>query len=114
MALHHGPDQRMGARSSVYLSFRELETSLTQPTPDLFTRLAQLSINSEIQISSAFGGQARRGWRVKVTMRGCPDSTPIIARGTSLVEALDQAITEADAMGWLHSPWRIREMGPPP
>jgi hypothetical protein len=71
--------------------------------PDLFERMARLDRFCEVQVSSVYSGQRRTGWKVRISRRDTPTTLPLVTFGASLRAALEDAVIQADALGWLDS-----------
>lgn len=71
------------------------------PTPDLWTRFAKLDRCCTVTFMSTFEGDLRTGWQVKLTRQDSDAARPIVTRGATLSEAMEDALHLADAMGWL-------------
>lgn len=66
-------------------------------------RMARLCRHCDLQVSSDHDEPVRKGWRVQIACRANPAADPVVTSAQTLGEALDEALTRADFMGWLNA-----------
>jgi hypothetical protein len=93
----------LGVRSALFGGDRFVAEGhrVSGPTrPDIWNRLARLESRCTVTIISTFTGDQRTGWQVKLRRRN-GDGAAIRTQGATLLHVLEDAIHQADALGWL-------------